>query len=261
MVGKYSKTKNYKTEHRLQIQLEQERLKLLNHEYEAYMSLLRWWENQPCQGHYRTKCGFHMQIVSHDSSWSRQEVSDIEQQLVPGHAWLPWPPIKSTGMPLTVEQLYGDDASAYLRVEPRQIGFNNVGDFCDENGALYRRYQLKKLVVKPINNAVDYEAVTTNVLDPSREHIRVYESGAIFHMAPAPLEFCDVPATQSQLQSPPVQQAVDSPKLVGNGELRTRTSPNTFVSDGSSFGMSFDFPLDNHDVPGPSAVSMSNQCL
>ncbi|EUC46246.1 hypothetical protein COCMIDRAFT_59109, partial [Bipolaris oryzae ATCC 44560] len=187
MVSKYSKMKNQTTSHRNQMQAELEKVMLIKEDYEAYQALMKNTNHQPIPGHYRTKSGSHMKIVSNGASCTRQEVSAEQQQLPFGFMWVPYPSIGQTGRPMTIQELYDNGALMYQLVMPQQVGFSNLGDFTNHQGATYTSYQLNKLVIIENGpNNFGYQAVPTTALDLSREHIRVYENGGVEVVPPIP---------------------------------------------------------------------------
>ncbi|USP82100.1 uncharacterized protein yc1106_09374 [Curvularia clavata] len=207
MVSKYSKTKGYKPAHVDQARMEAERAQRIHEEFDAYERLLKASNYQPAAGHYRTLNGHHVQIVGQEGNWSRKEVSDVEQQLAPGYVWLPCPAIASPETTVTVRQAYLDEPSIYWSVAPVEVGFNDLGNFRDETGALYKSYQLRRLFVVDTALGAYYEAVPETTFDPSREHIRVYEDGRILCVPPIPQEFrCGFPIAPVQPQLVPAQQ-------------------------------------------------------
>ncbi|XP_014556283.1 hypothetical protein COCVIDRAFT_49064, partial [Bipolaris victoriae FI3] len=187
MVSKYSKMKNQTIAHKNQQQAELEKAKLLSEEFEAYQALLKNTNHQPAPGHYRTKSGSHMRIVPNGSSWTRQGVSAEEQLLPFGVVWVPYPSSGHPIWPMTIEELYGNGAPIFQLVMPQQVGFSNLGDHMTPHEVTYSAYQLNKLaVVENGPNDFGYQAVPTTTMDFSREHVRVYESGAVEMVPPIP---------------------------------------------------------------------------
>ena len=203
------------------MQAELEKARLLDEEYEAYQALLNKSNHQPVPGHYRTKSGSHMKIVANGTSWTRQGVSAEEQELPFGFIWVPYPSIEQTGWPMTIQELYYNGAPTYQLVMPQKVGFSNLGDHITQHGATYSAYQLNKLaVVENGPKNVGYQAVSTTTLDLSREHIRVYENGAIEIVPPVPEAYRSyrlLPLAQPQtaLAQPVPQQAVAQPFVAG----------------------------------------------
>lgn len=225
------------------MQAELEKAKFLNEKFEAYQALMKNSNQQPTPGHYRTKSGSHIKIVSNGTSWTQQEVSDEEQQLPFGFVWVPYASIDQTRWPMTIQELYYNGAPTYQPVMPQQVGFSYLGDDVNQHGAIFSTYQLNKLtVVENGPNNVGYQAVSTTVLDLSREHIRVFENGVVEVVPPVPEAYRSLlhhhPLSQPQpaLAQQIPQQAVAQPVVAGPSQIPApsfvqEAEPQTWIDE------------------------------